>query len=72
MHFNSACNKLFSANSFNEITTLSQSHGKDMFEVGDEIHLKAMAKMSALMKDSNRVQSWIKDKEKEFNSLPED
>ena len=67
-----ACDKLFSANSFNEISTLNQSHGKEMIVAGDETHLEAMAKMNEIMKDSNRMQSWIEDKEKEFNSLPND
>jgi len=67
-----ACDKLFSANTFNEISALSQSHGKEMFEAGDEKHLQAMQEMSGLMKDSNKMQSWFDNKEQEFNSLPED
>ena len=67
-----ACDKLFSANTFNEISALSQSHGKKMYEDADEKHLQAMSEMSELMKDSNKMQSWFESKEQEFNSLPED
>ena len=67
-----ACDKLFSANTFNEISALSQSHGKEMYENADEKHLQAMSEMSELMKDSNKMQSWFESKEQEFNSLPEE
>jgi hypothetical protein len=67
-----ACDKLFSANTFDEILVLSQSHGKEKLEDGDEKHLKAMAKINELMKDSNKMQSWFDNKVKKFESLPED
>jgi len=66
-----ACDKLFSAESFSEISSLSQSHGREMFESSDEGHLKAMAIMSELMKDPINMQIWLENKEKEFDALPE-
>ena len=36
-----ACDKLFSADTFDEIATMSQNHGKEMFEKGElKTHLK--------------------------------
>jgi hypothetical protein len=67
-----ACDQLFTASSFDEISSLSQSHGKEMFEAADEKHLQAMNEMSELMQDPTKMQSWFKDKEKEFNALLED
>ena len=66
-----ACDKLFSAESFSEISSLSQSHGREMFESSDEGHLKAMAIMSELMKDPINMQIWLENKEKEFVALTE-
>ncbi len=37
-----ACDKEFNANSFEEMTELSKKHGMEMFQKGDEKHLKAM------------------------------
>jgi hypothetical protein len=67
-----ACNKLFSTNSFDEIGMMSQVRGKEMFESGDEDHLKAMGAMSELMQDPEAMQKWLAGKRKEFDSLPED
>ena len=66
-----ACDKLFSAESYSEISSLSQNHGREMFEAGDEEHLKAMAIMSELMKEPINMQIWLDNKEKEFDALPE-
>jgi hypothetical protein len=51
---------------------MSQNHGKEMFEKGDEDHLKAMGAMSELMQDPEAMQQWFDGKRKEFDSLPED
>jgi hypothetical protein len=67
-----ACNKLFSADTFDEIAMMSQNHGKKMFEKGGEEHLKAMGKMSEIMQNPEAMQNWLDVKRKEFDSLPED
>ena len=67
-----ACEQQFSADSFDEIGMMSQSHGKEMFEKNDEDHLQAMGAMSALMQDPEAMQKWFDGKREEFNSLPED
>ena len=67
-----ACNKEFSANSFEEIAEMSKQHGMEMFQKGDESHLKAMNEMKNLMQNPEVMKEWFENKRKEFNSLPED
>ena len=45
-----ACEMKFHANSFDEMAELSKKHGMEMFQQGDENHLKAMNEMKELMK----------------------
>ena len=67
-----ACDKLFSANTFEEIAAQSQSHAMEMFKDSDNAHLVAMSKMSELMKDPTKMKSWMESKEGEFNALAHD
>ena len=64
-----ACDQEFQAESFDEMAKLSQEHGKEMFEKGDEAHLKAMNEMRELMQDPNAMQEWMDVKRKEFEAL---
>lgn len=64
-----ACDLEFQADSFEEIAQLSQKHGKEMFEQGDEAHLKAMQEMRELMQDPEAMQQWMDKKRAEFESL---
>lgn len=68
-----ACEKEFTANTFEEIKELSKQHGMEMFQKNDKAHLEAMNKMRALMTsvDSDAMNNWINSKRKEFDSLPE-
>ena len=67
-----ACDMKFHANSFEEIAEKSKTHGTEMFQKGDEKHLKAMNDMKELMKDSNAMKEWFENKKQEFDKLPED
>ena len=67
-----ACDLKFSADTFEEIAKLSQEHGKDMFDKGDEAHLKAMSEMQTLMQNPEDMKSWFDNKREEFNNLAED
>ena len=66
-----ACDKEFHANTFDEMAELSKKHGMDMFQMGDELHLKAMEGMKELMKSPESMNEWLENKRKEFNVLPE-
>ena len=66
-----ACEKEFTANSFNEIEEMSKKHGMEMFQKGDVAHLAAMNKMKELMQTPEAMSEWFNNKRKEFEALPE-
>ena len=65
-----ACDKEFRANTFEEIAGMSKKHGMEMFQIGDEAHLKAMAEMQKLMQSPEAMKEWFENKRKEFDALP--
>ena len=66
-----ACEKEFSANTFEEIAEMSKQHGMEMFQKKNEPHLKAMNDMQELMKKPDAMTDWFENKKKEFEALPE-
>lgn len=66
-----ACGKEFAANTFDEIAELSKQHGMEMFMKNDEMHLQAIGKMQALMNTPDGFKTWLEEKRKEFDALPE-
>jgi hypothetical protein len=48
----------------------SKQHGMEMFQKGDEAHLKAMNEMQTLMQSPEKMKEWMDDKRKEFENLP--
>jgi hypothetical protein len=64
-----ACDKVFRAETFQEMAKLSQRHGAD--NVNEPAHAAAMAKMTELMEDPDGMQAWMEKKEAEFNALPD-
>lgn len=67
-----ACDMEFRAETFEEMAELSKRHGMEMFQQGDEAHLKAMEKIKELMSDPNAMNEWQEARRKEFESLPID
>ncbi len=67
-----ACDKEFHANSFEDIAEMSKQHGMEMFQKGDEEHLKAMDEMKKLMVKPEAMIEWFENKKNEFDALPED
>lgn len=67
-----ACDLEFRAGSFEEVAALSQAHGAEMFQEGDEDHIKAMQSMQVLMKSPDKMNEWFESKRKEFEELPGD
>ncbi len=67
-----ACDKVFQANTFEEMAELSKQHGMEMFKLGDEAHLKAMKDMQKLMQTPDAMQTWFTDRKKEFDALPKE
>lgn len=66
-----ACDKVFQANTFDEISVMSKQHGVEMFQKKDAAHLKAMNEMQELMKKPEAMKQWFENKKKEFEVLPE-
>ena len=64
-----ACDKTFSADTFDEIVTMSKRHGMEMFQKNDKSHLDAMEEISVLMQDQSKMQEWFNQKKEEFNAL---
>ncbi len=67
-----ACDKEFHTNTFEEMKELSMKHAHEMYEQGDEAHIKVMGEMKELMKDPEAMREWMENKKKEFDALPED
>ncbi|MDH5180337.1 MAG: DUF1059 domain-containing protein [Gammaproteobacteria bacterium] len=67
-----ACDKVFRADTFEEIAEMSKQHGMEMFQKQDAAHLKAMQDMQSLMQNPSGMQAWFENKRKEFEALPEE
>ena len=64
-----ACDEEFHADTFEEMAEMSKKHGMEMFQLGDEEHLKAMKAMQDLMQSPTGMQDWFNNKRKEFDKL---
>ncbi len=67
-----ACDQKFQANTFEEISEISKSHGMEMFQKQDADHLEAMNKIQTLMQQPKAMEHWFQSKKDEFNALPDD
>ena len=65
------CDMEFHANTFEEMAEMSKKHGMEMYQKGDQEHLKAMCDMQGLMSSPGEMEAWFENKRKEFESLPE-
>lgn len=66
-----ACEMAFQGSSFDEIAAQSKKHGMQMFKEGDKPHLEAMQAMAAIMQSPAEMKTWMDNKRKEFDALPE-
>ena len=64
-----ACDKKFTAATFDEIADLSKQHGMEMYQQKDESHMKAMGKIQVLMQSPEAMQEWFDNKRIEFDQL---
>jgi len=67
-----ACDKEFSADTFEKIAEMSKEHGTEMFQKSDGPHLAAMKEIQDLMKTPEDMAKWFEEMREEFNSLPEE
>jgi hypothetical protein len=63
-----ACDLVFSGETFDDLASKSQQHGKEMFGANDGPHMAAMGKMMELMK-SGEMDSWMTARKAEFEAL---
>jgi len=66
-----ACDKEFTAETFDEIAEMSKAHGMEMYQASDADHLKAMGEMQELMQDPKAMGAWFENKRKEFDAITE-
>ena len=71
MQLGGACEKEFTANTFDDIEEMSKKHGMEMFHKGDVAHLEAMNKMKERLQSPEAMSEWFNNKRKEFEALPE-
>lgn len=66
------CDTEFHAETFEEMGELGKNHGMEMAQKGDQAHLEVMDKMKVMMTDPAVMGEWMKEKQQEFDALPED
>ena len=66
-----SCDKEFHAKTFGKIAEMSKKHGMEMFRKDDKEHVNAMKVMKESMNDPEGMKEWMKSKQKEFDTLPE-
>jgi hypothetical protein len=67
-----ACDLAFHAETFGEMAELSKKHGMEMYQNGDEPHVKAMETMTEKMNDPEEMNRWYQSVQDQFIALPED
>jgi len=67
-----ACSLAFTAETFEEIAELSKAHGIEMYQKGEEDHIKAMNEMRNLTGDPEAMRNWMVKKKAEFEALPDE
>ena len=67
-----ACDIMFQAKTFGEMSELSMQHGMEMMQANDEAHLKAMTNMKEIMQNPTTMNQWFAERKAEFDALDED
>jgi hypothetical protein len=66
-----ACSQAFSANTFDEIAMMVSKHAREKVQQGDAAHIDAMNEMRKNMTSPEAMNTWMEDKRKAFNALPD-
>ena len=67
-----ACDKKFTANTFDELAEQSRAHGMEMMAAQDANHMQAIQTAMQIMQDPAKMTAWINEKIAVFEALPED
>ena len=65
-----ACDKVFTAETFEEMAELSKQHGTEMYKANEPAHLEAMGEMMKLMQNPADMKTWFDGKRSEFEAKP--
>lgn len=65
------CDLEFKAETWEEMSQLSNAHGKEMIAKEDPAHMEAMMEMRKLM-ETGGMAEWYQKKQEEFEALPHD
>jgi hypothetical protein len=65
------CDQEFTADTFDEMASLSKTHGMEMIQKGDIPHLEALDAMRKLMNSPNAMNEWFENLRKTFDALPD-
>ena len=63
-----ACELVFSGETFDDLASQSQQHGKEMYRANDGPHMAAMGTIMELM-ESGEMESWMAARKAEFEAL---
>ena len=64
------CEKIFEAETWDEMAEISRKHGMKMYQLGEENHVRKMQEMQNRMKDPSSMARWMKEKRESFEALP--
>lgn len=66
-----ACDAEFHSSTFEVMAAQSKRHGTEMYQKGDEAHIKAMNDMQERMASPEAMSAWFEGKRNEFEALPD-
>jgi len=64
-----ACDKQFSAETFDELVEMSKAHGMEMFMQQDPDHMAVIMHVQSIMMDPEKLAAWMDEKKALFESL---
>lgn len=67
-----ACDKKFTASTFDELADQSRAHIMQMMSLQDPDHMQSIQIAMQIMQDPAKMETWINDKIAVFDALPED
>ncbi len=67
-----ACDIMFQAETFGEMSELSMQHGMEMMQANDATHMKAIVNMKEIMQNPATMGQWFAERKAEFDALDDD
>jgi predicted small metal-binding protein len=67
-----ACDHKLTASTFDELAMLVSKHAREQVQQGEAAHIEAMNAMRSAMTSPEAMNTWMAEKRKAFDDLPED